>query len=225
MKRIFLISIATLILIAIGVLTLTGNSGKVFFKKKNTTTQVELQAGDVLFQDLPGPFGEAIKLATGSKYSHCAIVLQDRTGLFVFEAVEPVRRVSIEEWIGQGTNDHYVVRRLSNAKEVLTQEVIKKMLSVSKEQLGKHYDGLFEWNVERIYCSELVWMAYSEGAGIELCSPRPLKEYDLSSPEVKAQIEMRYGRTAPMDELMVSPEDILVSEILIPVILNAVQLR
>jgi len=220
MKRIFLISIATFILIAIGVLTLTGNSGKISFKKKNTSTQVELQAGDVLFQDLPGPLGEAIKLATGSKYSHCAIVLKDENGLFVFEAVEPVRRVEIEDWIDQGINDHYVVRRLPKAKEVLSPEVIERMLSVSKEQLGKHYDGLFEWNDDRIYCSELVWMAYAEGAGIELCATRPLKEYDLSSPEVKAQIEMRYGRSAPMDEPMVSPEDLLRSELLEPVTMH-----
>ncbi len=218
MKRIFLISIATLILVGIGVLTLTGNSGKVSFKKKNSAHSLELQAGDVLFQDLPGPLGEAIKLATGSQYSHCAIVLKDENGLFVFEAVEPVRRVEIEDWIDQGIKDHFVVRRLPNAKEVPTPKIIERMLSISKDQLNKHYDGLFEWNDERIYCSELVWMAYSEGAGIELCAPRPLKEYDLSSPEVKAQIEMRYGRSAPIDELMVSPEDLLRSELLMPVL-------
>lgn len=217
MKRIFLISSATLILIAIGVLSLTGNDSKVSIKKKSAPTEITFQAGDVLFQDIGGAFGTAIKLATGSKYSHCAIVLKDEDGLFVYEAVEPVRRRTIEQWIDQGLDEHYEVRRLNNAKERLTPEVLDKMLVVVQEQLGKHYDGMFEWNDKKIYCSELVWMAYSEGADIELCAPRPLKEYDLSSPEVKAQIEMRYGRIAPMDELMVSPEDLLQSELLVPV--------
>jgi len=217
MKRIFLISSATLILIAIGVLSLTGNTSKVSLKKKVGTPQVTLQAGDVLFQDSGGAFGTAIKLATGSKYSHCAIVLKDKHGLFVYEAVEPVRRRTIEQWIRQGEDEHYEVRRLKNAEELLTPEALADMFVVVQAQLGKHYDGMFEWNDERIYCSELVWMAFSEGAGLELCAPRPLTEYDLSSPEVKAQIEMRYGRTAPMDELMVSPEDLLRSALFVPV--------
>ena len=213
MKRIFLISTATLILVSITVLTITGKSGEHSFKKK-ASAHVELQAGDVLFQDTGGEFGRAIKLATGSKYSHCAVVLRDGDGLFVYEAVEPVRRRTIEQWIAQGVGGRYEVRRSPQAAELLTDEKLERMLQVCKEQLGKHYDGKFEWNDQKIYCSELVWMVYAQGAGIELCAPRPMSAYDLSSPEVQAQIEMRYGRTAPLNEPMVSPEDLLRSDLL-----------
>ena len=177
---------------------------------------MELRAGDVLFQDTGGDFGRAIKLATGSEFSHCAVVLKEEDGLFVYEAVEPVRRRTIEQWIAQGVGETFEVRRLKDPA-ALTAEVLDNMLAVSKTQLGKHYDGKFEWNDKKIYCSELVWMIYEEGAGIELCAPRPMSEYDLSSPEVKRQIEMRYGKTAPMDEPMVSPEDLLRSDLLAPV--------
>lgn len=166
MKRKFLITTATTLALAIGLLAFSG--GTDIKKTKRQTETVQLQPSDVLFQDLDGPLGKAIKLATNSEYSHCAIVLEDGRGLFAHEAVEPVRRTSIKDWIDQGVDDHYEVRRLPNASEVLTDDVLEKMLAITTTQLGKHYDGLFEWSDERIYCSELVWMAYAEGAGIEL---------------------------------------------------------
>ena len=50
-----------------------------------------IQAGDVVFQDLNTSQSMAIKLATGSEYTHCGLVVDIDGQLMVCEAVGPVR--------------------------------------------------------------------------------------------------------------------------------------
>jgi uncharacterized protein YycO len=71
--------------------------------------------------------------------------------------------------------------------------------------IGKNYDLTFEWDDERIYCSELVYKIYKLGAGIEVGKLQKLSEFDLSNPIVKAKLVERYGTKIPLDEPVISP--------------------
>jgi hypothetical protein len=71
--------------------------------------------------------------------------------------------------------------------------------------IGKNYDLTFEWDDERIYCSELVYKIYKRGAGIEVGKLQKLSQFDLSNPIVKAKLVERYGTKIPLDEPVISP--------------------
>jgi len=172
----------------------------------------EPHAGDIVFQDLPSSQSEAIKLATGSKFTHCGIVFDQGGHWMVYEAVGPVRITPLNEWIDQGEEGKYVAKRLTPLGKYLTPAVLKRMQAIADEHLGKPYDPFFEWSNERMYCSELVWKIYYEGFGLELAPLRRLGSYDLGSPVVKEKLEDRFGKTIPRNEPVVAPSDLLDSD-------------
>lgn len=172
-----------------------------------------IKEGDVVFQDMAGEFGEAIKLATHSKYSHCGMVLKKDGKLFVYEAVGPVKYTPLKEWIKQGAKKQFKVKRPGKTV-VINTSIVEKMKKNAEKYTGKAYDHVFGWSDEKIYCSELVWKMYKDALGIELSAPKKLKEFDLTHPAVKKQLEMRYGKNIPYDESVVAPQDLLDSKLL-----------
>jgi len=58
-----------------------------------------LQNGDLIFQTSLSSQSMAIQLATKSKYSHCGLIYKNGNDFFVFEAVHPVKRTPLDEWI------------------------------------------------------------------------------------------------------------------------------
>jgi len=189
-------------------------------KVNQTTVSIsyeDLQEGDIIFQTLNSPLSQAIQLATRSKYSHCGIIFKDKGTLYVYEAVQPVRSTPLDKWIAEGQGGKFVIKRLANAKQVLTAATINKMKQAGKQFMGKDYDGTFEWSDERIYCSELVWKIYKTGAGIEVGKLKKLKEFDLSSEAVKAKLKQHYGNNIPMNEPVISPVAIFNSPLLVTV--------
>ncbi len=184
--------------------------------KKSATDYSWLKEGDVLFQDFEGDFGEAIKLATKSNYSHCGMILKQDGKLMVYEAVGPVKYTPVGEWVKHGSKKSFVAKRLKDSGKVGA-EVIKNWNEKAGKYSGKAYDHVFGWTDEKIYCSELVWKMYKNGLNIELSKPKKLKEFDLSHPLVKQQLEMRYGKDVPYEENVVSPQDLFESELLVEV--------
>ena len=168
--------------------------------------------GDIIFQTTSGLTGKAIQLATHSKYNHCGVLFFENNEWIVYEAVQPVRKTSLKEFNARGEG---VVKRLKN--KVLTSDEISKLKTVFKIYEHKDYDEAFSWSDERIYCSELVYKLYNNGLNIELCKPKSLKEFDLTNPLVKEKLNEKYGNKIPLNELMVSPEDIYKSSLLIDV--------
>jgi uncharacterized protein YycO len=166
-----------------------------------------LKEGDVIFQTTGGEQGEAIMLATKSKYTHCGILFKDKNKWYVYEAIQPVQVNTLEDFIERGDGEHYVVKRLKGPSTL----PIEKMKAAAKTYLGKDYDIFFNWSNEEIYCSELVYKIYSEGAGIEICYKKYLKDYDLSNPNVKALMKKRYGNKIPLNEMMIAPSTIFES--------------
>lgn len=166
------------------------------------------QNGDIVFQDSQSSQSRAIQLATKSPYCHVGIVYIRDGKPYVIEAVQPVSVAPLAGWIARGKDGHYVVKRLRDADTHLTQTNLLKMQGVGEGMLGKNYDSLFEWSDDKIYCSELVWKIYDQGAGIQLGEKSRLGDYDLSHPEVRDKLVERYGDNIPLESVMVPPSTI-----------------
>ena len=173
-----------------------------------------LQSGDIVFQSSQSSQSEAIRLATHSIYTHCGIVFVENNKVFIYEAVQPVKVTSINDWIKKGKDYKYVVKRLKNASTVLTKETLTKMKACAEKFKNKDYDIYFDWSDERIYCSELVWKVYKQGANIEVGKLQKLKDFDLTSVPVKTKLKEKYGTRIPLDETVISPGSIFESKLL-----------
>jgi hypothetical protein len=90
---------------------------------------------------------------------------------------------------------------------------LSTMKAYLKSQLDKHYDLGFNWSDKEMYCSELAYKAY-KAIGIELCSPKALRDFNLESPQVRKIMLQRYGTQIPYDEPMVSPGQLSNSKLL-----------
>ncbi|TGD58936.1 YiiX family permuted papain-like enzyme [Flavobacterium humi] len=174
--------------------------------------------GDIIFQSSQSPQCEAIRIATNSKFSHCGIIYIINGKQYVYEAVQPVKLTLLKDWISGGEGQKYVVKRLKNASQVLTSATIKKMKAYGQQFNKKDYDLYFEWSDSKIYCSELVWKIYKNGAGIELCPLEKLKHFNLKDPKVRAVLKERYGNNIPLNEDVVAPSQIAGSAVLETVI-------
>lgn len=181
--------------------------------QKDAVNTKSLQNGDLIFQTSQSAQSQAIQLATKSKYSHCGLIFLDDGKYYVFEAIQPVQKTPLSDWIARGKDSHYVVKRLKNDK-VLTADNLKKMQAAGKRMAGKNYDLYFEWSDDRIYCSELIWKIYKEGTGLEIGKLEELADFDLSNPAVKAKLKERYGNTIPKHEKVISPAAMFDSELL-----------
>ncbi|MEN7548703.1 YiiX family permuted papain-like enzyme [Rapidithrix thailandica] len=181
-------------------------------KRVETFMSGSLQEGDIIFQTSGSNQSKAIQLATKSRYSHMGILYKQGEQWGVYEAVQPVKLTALKEWIQRGEQGHYVIKRLKNAKRILTPETLSKMKMAGTKYKGKDYDIYFEWSDEKIYCSELVWKIYKEGAGIELGKLEKLRDFDLSSTIVRQKLKERYGETLPLNEEVISPAAIFDSK-------------
>ena len=68
-----------------------------------------------------------------------------------------------------------------------------------------------------LYCSEIVWKAYDNALGIELAPLSKLKQFDLSSSEVKQLLQQRYGHNIPSNETVIALQAIFASTVLVEV--------
>lgn len=189
-------------------------------RKESAFIGKDLHNGDLIFQTSLSAQSQAIQLATKSKYSHCGIVYKEDGKWFVFEAIQPVQKTPLDNWIARGKDSHYIVKRLKNADKILTDTNFTKMKAAAQKMGGKDYDLYFEWSDDRIYCSELIWKIYKEGTGIEIGKLQELKDFDLTNPTVKAKLKERYGNNIPQHEKVISPAAIFESDLLSTVVSN-----
>jgi hypothetical protein len=203
-KKLFQNAFLACLIILVIVLSFTSGFSDDFSKLKD---------GDIVFQISEFGQGKAIQLATHSKYTHCGIVFKENGTYMVYEAVQPVKKTPLKEWILNGSDNYYIVRRLKKS-ETLTPVVISKMKQKYKQFEGKNYDLYFGWSDDRIYCSELVWKLYKDATGLELGSLQKLKEFDLSHPVVQAKLKERYNGKIPYEEQVISPAAVFESELL-----------
>lgn len=173
--------------------------------------------GDIIFQTSQSGQSYAIQLATHSIYSHCGLLFKDEDKWYVYEAIQPVVKTPLNEWIARGDSGIYVVKRLKDADSLLDKTALAKMRKSVNGNLGKDYDLWFGWSDDRIYCSELVWKAYHDATGLEVGQLKKLGDYDLSHPIVQKTMQKRYGKKIPLEEPMIAPGAIFESELLVTV--------
>jgi hypothetical protein len=164
-----------------------------------------LREGDIVFQRTGGEQGRAVRLATGSPWTHVGVLFKQNGKWMVYEAVGPVQFAPLAEWIERGTDDQWTAKRWKAKDRTLTADELGRLKKAGTRFRGLPYDLQFMWSDDHIYCSELVWKMYKEGPGIELCAPRPMREHDLGTPAVQEIMRARYGSTPPLDEPMISP--------------------
>lgn len=169
--------------------------------------KLEYQNGDMILQTNTSGQGLAIQLATNSKYTHIGVLFKENNEWMVYEAVQPVQKVTLSEFILRGENSQYTILRLKNDSLVKLDHVTQKMKNYLLKQIDKDYDWVFNWSEEEMYCSELVYKAYLN-AGIKISDTKLLKDYKLSHPIVQAQLKERYGNNIPLNDTMVAPSDI-----------------
>ena len=180
-----------------------------------TACTQQYRDGDIIFQSSPSRQSAAIEEATQSPYSHCGIIFYENNVAYVYEAVQPVGKRRLDEWIESGVNAEFVVKRLDTVQ--LTENKIKALKNYAIEQFGKNYDGKFNWSDKEMYCSELVYKCYWNACQIKLATPKPLREFNIDGPIVRKIMKERYGNDIPYDEPMISPDQLVNSRLLITV--------
>jgi len=173
-----------------------------------------LHKGDIIFQVSKSNQSLAIQKATQSQYSHMGIIYILKGEIYVYEAVGPVKITPFKEWIARGEDHHYVVKRLKDWKNMLTEDNLLKMKESGDQFLDKPYDSYFDWSDDSIYCSELVWKIYHRALEIDIGELKTMGDFDLSSPEVQKLMKKRYPEGLPMDMAVISPADMYNSELL-----------
>lgn len=179
-----------------------------------------LRNGDLIFQTSRSGQSQAIQLATHSKYSHCGLVFLKDGRPYVFEASTKVKRSPFKRFVKKGEGQKFVIKRLRNADSLLTPENLKKMEAEGKKIDGLPYDTWFGWGDDRIYCSELIYKIYRNALAVEIGKTSRLKEFDLTHPVVKAQMEARYHGNIPLEEPVISPAALFESPDLIEIFNN-----
>lgn len=207
----FLLSFGCALFVAMKVFPNNPFSGK---KTAQNSLTDKIQDADIIFQTSESSQCEAVRIATNSKFSHCGIIYKINGDLFVFEAVQPVKLTPLSDWINHGKDHKFVVKRLKNADKVLTEATLQKMKDYSQKFMGKEYDAYFDWTDTRIYCSELVWKIYKNGANIELSKLKELKDFNLTDKRVQKILKERYGNNIPLEEKVVAPSDLVDSDLL-----------
>ena len=163
--------------------------------------------GDIIFQSSPSPQSAAIEEATNSPYSHCGIIFYENGVPYVYEAVQPVGKRSLEDWIESGVNEMYVIKRLKDST-LLGPVEMQSLKNFALSQFGKNYDGVFNWSDKEMYCSELVYKSFWNACHIKLANLLPLRDFNIDGPIVRKIMKERYGNEIPYDEPMVSPEQL-----------------
>lgn len=174
----------------------------------------KLQNGDIIFQSSNSNQSKAVELATRSPYSHMGIIYIKENKPYVYEASNVVKLTEFKSWVKRGKKSKYEIKRLKNSSSLLNEEKMRKLYEAGKKYQGKSYDLYFEWSDDKIYCSELVWKIYKDALGIEVGKLTYLKDFDLTSNEVKKKLSERYGNKIPEDELVISPDNMYKSELL-----------
>lgn len=180
-------------------------------KDKNEAEKNKIHNGDLIFQVSQSPQSKAIRLATGSKYTHMGILYKQNDQWQVLEAAKKVELTPFDQWIKKGKNNDYVVKRLKNAESRLTDQDLKSMKKLGQQYLGRSYDLYFQWSDDKMYCSELVWKLYNT-AGIKIGRLQQLGTFDLSEPEVRNKLKERYGKNIPKDEKVIAPSAMFESD-------------
>lgn len=148
-----------------------------------------LKTGDIVFQESGNSQSLAITLASGSLYTHTGLIEMSADGSAnVVEATGPVRTTPLDKWIAHGTGRRVTVKRVKG----LDAEAARKTLAAAHTHDGKPYDHFFNKGRDAIYCSELVHLAFKDGAGLTIGAEQRVKDLNIDNAAVQSLIEARW---------------------------------
>jgi hypothetical protein len=156
-----------------------------------------ISPGDLVFQDLDcGLRCQLIREVTHSRYSHVGIVLDEGGERFVWEALGPVGRTPLALWLERGRERRVAVYRLPPELAPRLPEIAAEVRRMG----GLQYDGDYQWDDERIYCSELIAKAVVRATGVELAPPSALGPGGFGShgPQILRLSKGRLTEQTPM---------------------------
>jgi uncharacterized protein YycO len=160
-----------------------------------------LQDGDILFQSLPhSPLVDSIEGCTGSSFSHCGIAHRSGADWTVIEAIGPVREIPLAQWVRQSRDGHFTAYRLRESYR----HHIPQMIAATRSYFGRPYDIAYQFDDEKIYCSELIFKAFRTAAGEDLGRIQTLGELDWRPRQ--AVIEKINGGPVPLERRMITPK-------------------
>jgi Permuted papain-like amidase enzyme, YaeF/YiiX, C92 family len=150
-----------------------------------------LRNGDIVFQSSGGSQGLAVLAASHSAYTHMGIVQVDAANnTFVVEAIGPVQTVPLRDWIKRGIGGRITIKRVQG----LQTDAAAKIISAAHAYDGRPYDVFFLPGKNEIYCSELVSLAFKEGADITLGRTQKVKELAVDNFAVQKILEERWRK-------------------------------
>ena len=152
-----------------------------------------LKTGDIVFQESTSHQANAIMMSTGSQYSHVGIVEVKGASIRVWEAVNPVRVISFQQWMNKGKNDKLLILRMKNELTPAQQQLI---VSGAAQYAGRAYDPYFSSDNQEIYCSELVDLAY-KAAGLTVGEYEQIDKFVRRSPLAQELLRTR-GQGHPL---------------------------
>jgi hypothetical protein len=161
------------------------------------------QEGDLVFQSLPNSeLVVMIEGATQSPWSHVGMVVKEGDDWYVYEAIGPVKKTPLVEYVKRSRGGACAVYRL---KEKF-QKNIPQMIKASKKYKGRPYDSRYRMDDELIYCSELVYKSYKDATGKGLGKLVSLGE--LNWKPYEKSIRKLEGGPPPLDRKMITPRDL-----------------
>ena len=108
----------------------------------------------------------------------------------VVEATGPVILTPLDEWIRRGLGERIAIKRIDE----LAPSVAGNILKAAHRYDGLPYDPFFLPNKDELYCSELVHLAFSEGAGIDIGRLTKVRDLEIDNFAVRNLIEKRWRR-------------------------------
>jgi Permuted papain-like amidase enzyme, YaeF/YiiX, C92 family len=154
----------------------------------------KLKSGDIVFQTSTSSQSAAIFMASSSAYTHMGIIETGANGkVSVVEAVGPVRQTALDQWIKRGLGGRITIKR----DETLDDVAAQRILAAAHVYDGKPYDRFFMNGTDEIYCSELVRLAFLQGANMEVGPVQKVKELDTDNMLARNLIKKRW-RSYPL---------------------------
>jgi hypothetical protein len=181
----------------------------------------DYHTGDIIFQIRDTDYAQFVGLATKSTYNHVGIIRANKKGQFkVLEVAGSVKLTAIEEWIAQGKEGKFVVKRFNNADTFFDEMAIMNLTGVAKGVLGKKQDAYLDWSADEFYSSELVWKIFQAGIDVEVCETQTFMDFNVGDKAVVARMKEHYGIAIPLDHRAVSPDALFNSSKLFTVFEN-----
>ncbi len=173
---------------------------------ENLTHDPDWKDGDLVFQASQSEQSRYVMLATGSRLTYVGLIDVRKDGVYVVEAVQPVKVTTLETFRSRYDDSRLAVKRVPGLSDAQRSAVVKK----ARAWVGRDYDRRFGWDDAPLYCSELAWKAYDYALHVQIAELGTFGDFALLDTLVGAAfVKRRWGKDGPdRDALVVSPVDL-----------------